>query len=275
MPQLAPCPDQLQLDFKLRVDLSMMTVEQYKSLSPEEMKALTFGEINEIYNRHYWRHWRMEPGNGAKMYEEYLEWLKGTPEEIQAHLNRLIRVTGDCDLPDLRSLKSLLKRGANSNSFEKGWNDGAPPLHQWALLACVEAVQLLLDHEADVSITDNYGRSALKHAAGALNWAETSKAEQVVKLIIQAGADVNVKSTLGYTPLMWAARAGNLEITQLLIELGANVHDTDNDGNNALHYARNPAHKHHPRVKQNRQATIRLLRKHGGKTGEELTVEGK
>jgi len=29
------------------------------------------------------------------------------------------------------------------------------------------------------------------------------------------------------------ARAGNLEITKLLIEKGASVDDTDNDGNNA------------------------------------------
>jgi ankyrin repeat protein len=83
-----------------------------------------------------------------------------------------------------------------------------------------------------------------------------------------------VKSTLGHTPLIWAARAGNLKITKLLIEKGANVHDTDNDGNNAMHYARNPGTKHDSTVRQNRQATIRLLRKHGGKTGEELKAEG-
>jgi ankyrin repeat protein len=131
-------------------------------------------------------------------------------------------------------------------------------------------VQFLLDHGADINILDNKGRSALEYATGALNWSKTSKAEQVVKLIIQAGADVNVKSTLGHTPLIWAARAGNLKITKLLLDKGANVQDTDNDGNNALHYARNPSTKHDSRVRQNRQATIRLLRKHGGKTGEEL-----
>jgi ankyrin repeat protein len=86
-------------------------------------------------------------------------------------------------------------------------------------------VQFLLDHGADINILDNLGRSALEYATGALNWSETTKAEQVVKLIIKAGADVNVKSTLGNTPLMWATRAGNLKITKLLIEKGANADD--------------------------------------------------
>ena len=260
MPQLASCPDQLQLDFKPR-EISMMTVDQYSALSPEERKALTWEEMNGVFNRDEWRKWRMEPGNGAKMFEEFLEWLKDTPAEIQTRLNNRILVTCTCDCQSLDMLKRLLSEGVNPNHRVEWCNDGSPTLHQWALYAHVEAVQLLLDHGADINILDNLGRSALEYATGALNWTETSKAEDVVKLIIQAGADVNVKSTLGYTPVMWAARAGNLEITKLLIEKGANVHDTDNDGNDALHYARNPAHKHHPRVKQNRQATIDLLRK--------------
>ena len=260
MPQLAPCPDQLHLDFKPR-GISMMTVEQYSALSPEERNALTWEEINEVFNRDEWRKWRMEPGNGAKMFEEYLEWLKDTSDEIQTRLNNRILVTCTREFQSLDMLKRGISEGADPNHRVEWCNDGSPTLHQWALYAHVEAVQFLLDHGADINILDNLGRSALEYATGALNWSETSKAEQVVKLIIQAGADVNVKSTLGFSPVMWAARAGNLEITKLLIEKGANVHDTDNDGNDALHYARNPAHKHHPRVKQNRQATIELLRK--------------
>ena len=46
-------PDQLQLDFKPR-GISMMTVEQYSALSPEERKALTFEEMNEVFNRDEW-----------------------------------------------------------------------------------------------------------------------------------------------------------------------------------------------------------------------------
>jgi ankyrin repeat protein len=274
MPQLAPCPDQLQLDFKPR-EISMMTVEQYSALSPEERNALTWEEINEVFNREEWRKWRMEPGNGAKMYEEYLEWLKDTPDEIQTRLNNRILVTCTRELQSLDMLKRLLSEGADPNHRVDWCNDGSPTLHQWALYAHVEAVQLLLDHGADINILDNLGRSAIEYATGALNWSETSKAEQVVKLIIQAGADVNVKSTLGNTPLMWATRAGNLKITKLLIERGANADDTDKDGNNALHYARNPGTKHASTIKQNRQATIRLLCKHSGKTREELKAEGK
>ena len=253
----------------------MMTVEQYYALSPEERNALTWEEINEVFNREEWRKWRMEPGNGSKMYEEYLEWLKDTPEEIQTRLNNRLLVTCTRELQSLDMLKRLLSEGADPNHRVEWCNDGSPTLHQWALYAHVEAVQLLLDHGADINILDNLGRSAIEYATGALNWSETSKAEQVVKLIIQAGADVNVKSTLGHTPLIWAARAGNLKITKLLIEKGANVDDTDNDGNNALHYARNPSTKHDSTVKQNRQATIRLLCKHSGKTREELKAEGK
>ena len=229
MPQLAPCPDQLQLDFKPR-EISLMTVEQFKALSPEERNALTFEEMNGVFNRDAWCKWGMKPGNGAKMYEEYLEWITPTPAEIQNRLNNRIPVSCTFEHQNFDSLKRQLSEGADPNYRAEWYNDGSPTLHQWALHAHVEAVQLLLDHGADINILDNLGRSALEYASGALNWSKTSKDEQVVKLIIQAGADVNVKSTLGNTPFIWAARAGNLKITKLLIEKGANADDTDNDG---------------------------------------------
>ena len=186
----------------------------------------------------------------------------------ELNLANHLLVTSTPKWQDLERLKNLLKKGANPNRRVKYHADGAPALHQWALTAQVEAVQLLLDHGAQVDILDDLGRSALKYATGALNWAETTHAEQVTRLIIEAGADINVKSKLGYTPLMWAARAGNPVITRLLIEKGANTLDKDNDGNDALHYSQNPGHEHASTVKQDRQATIKLLRRHGLGTGK-------
>jgi hypothetical protein len=71
---------------------------------------------------------------------------------------------------------------------------------------------------------------------------------------------LNAKHNGGGTPLHWAARKGQKEIVELLISNGANVNAQDEDGGTPLFYASNPE-------------IVDLLRKHGGKTGEELKAE--
>jgi len=44
-----------------------------------------------------------------------------------------------------------------------------------------------------------------------------------VKLLIDKGADVNVKNVGDRTPLMWAAMHGHTEVVRLLIDNGADV----------------------------------------------------
>jgi hypothetical protein len=45
------------------------------------------------------------------------------------------------------------------------------------------------------------------------------------KLLIEAGANVNIAAVgSGATPLMWAARNGNLDMVKLMVEHGANIH---------------------------------------------------
>ena len=60
------------------------------------------------------------------------------------HLDNRLLVTSAPKWQDLERLKNLLKKGANPNRRVKYHADGAPALHQWALMAQVEAVQLLL-----------------------------------------------------------------------------------------------------------------------------------
>lgn len=59
---------------------------------------------------------------------------------------------------------------------------------------------------------------------------------EVAKLLIETGSDINGNSKMG-TPLMACIVKGNNEITKLLIEKKANVNNTDDNGTSALIYA--------------------------------------
>ena len=75
-------------------------------------------------------------------------------------------------------------------------------------------VELLLDAGADVNLQDNYGRTALMEPSG-LGYIET------VRLLLEAGADVNLQDNYGWTALYHASRTGRTEIVRLLRAAGA------------------------------------------------------
>jgi len=77
--------------------------------------------------------------------------------------------------------------------------------------------------------------------------------------------NVNAKNQRGLTPLHAAAVNGHKEVTELLIDKSADVNAKTKRGDTPLDWA---IHREHTE-------TADLLRKHGGKTGEELKVEGK
>ena len=78
---------------------------------------------------------------------------------------------------------------------------------------------------------------------------------------MDAGTDVNAKDEDETTPLHRAAYYGHKEIVVLLIAKGADVNVKNDVGYTPLDWK-------HP-------DTAALLRKHGGKTAEELKAEGK
>ncbi|UKZ57021.1 hypothetical protein TrVGV298_010871 [Trichoderma virens] len=60
---------------------------------------------------------------------------------------------------------------------------------------------------------------------------------QVVQLLLEKGASVDVQGREGTAPIHCAARAGHLEMVEMLLEFGANIDIADGYGNTALHEA--------------------------------------
>ena len=89
---------------------------------------------------------------------------------------------------------------------------------------------------------------------------------EAVKQHLAAGTDVNAKTGSRWTPLHYTAREGHKEITDLLLTNGADVNAKNDEGGTPLDWAECCADK---------KETATLLRKHGGKTAEELKAEGK
>ena len=85
---------------------------------------------------------------------------------------------------------------------------------------------------------------------------------EIAGLLLKSGANVNERTDTGWTPLHLA---DNKKIAQLLITKGANLNAKNDDGETPLDWA----------IKRKDIAIASLLRKHGGKTGEELKAEGK
>jgi ankyrin repeat protein len=52
-------------------------------------------------------------------------------------------------------------------------------------------------------------------------WAARNGHEEVVKLLLEKGADAESKSSYDWTPLSWAAENGHEAVVKLLFEKGA------------------------------------------------------
>ena len=96
------------------------------------------------------------------------------------------------------------------------------------------AVQRLLEAVVDVTIEDEEGESPL-HVAALTVTGFSSAA--IVKLLVQAGAELNCRNIHEETPLLFAAQECNLPLAKVLLEAGAEVNCRNDRGSTPLVYA--------------------------------------
>jgi len=85
----------------------------------------------------------------------------------------------------------------------------------------IETVKILIDAGADVNAINSVGKTSLMMASMNCN----SNRVEIVKMLIIAGADVNIKMNDGQTALMIKCTRfhSNIKIANLLIDAGADV----------------------------------------------------
>ena len=134
----------------------------------------------------------------------------------------------------------------------------------------LEAAKQAIADGADVNAKDKYGGRTPLHR---------TDNKEIAELLIAAGADVNAKDSRRWTPLHGASWWGHKEVAELLIAKGADVNAKNDNGTTPLDRAiRNPLNaisSGNPHIDKNKAEIADLLRKHGGKTGEELKAEEK
>lgn len=114
--------------------------------------------------------------------------------------------------------------------------EGTSALHKASWKGHVDIVKLLLNNGADPNILSRDNSTPLSEASYGGH-------TEIVKLLLEKEADVNIASNDGSTPLMGASHNGFIEIVKLLLDKDANVNATDDYGYTALYNASSNRHK--------------------------------
>lgn len=98
----------------------------------------------------------------------------------------------------------------------------------------LERVKLLVQKGADITVTNNNGQALLHYASGDSNGVIV---ELIKYLVLQCHLDIHKKDNMGQTPFHYAAKTGSVGTLKFLIDQGASIDETDNEGQTALHLA--------------------------------------
>jgi hypothetical protein len=234
-------------------------VTEYQSpraLTPKELQGLvkeTQAQWSDgIGESYFWQ----DVGSGVRvdlypLFQGHELYVEQFDDGVAVPVPKYSRLPKAAEAGDIERIRQLLAQGEDVNATDR---TGTCALNRAVVMGHVDAALFLIEQGADVRARtsgkgDLTGQTALHYAC--MNQKTTT---ELLEALVGKGADVNARDTWGWTPLMWAANRGRIDLVGWLLEHGAdvNVRDTHrhNEGHTALMYT------HHLDV-------IHLLLRHG------------
>jgi ankyrin repeat protein len=115
--------------------------------------------------------------------------------------------------------------------------DGFTPVALASFFGQLAAVKALIAAGADVTAA---AKNGLK--VQALHAAVAGRNLEIVKAVLDAGADANAQQQAGFRPMHEAGANANRKLAELLLERGADPRLTSDDGKSAIDLARDKGH---------------------------------
>jgi len=133
-----------------------------------------------------------------------------------------------CENGNLGMVERLLDAGADPVSAQ---TSGLTPLMVAARTGHLPVVKALLARGAEVNT------ATVKTRNTALMWAVAGGHADVVRALVEARADPHASTANGWTPLMMAARRGDIALAKTLLAAGVGVNETGSAGMHVLPFA--------------------------------------
>lgn len=155
------------------------------------------------------------------------------PSPTSAQSSESVTLIGAIKSMQTSEVEAALQHDRNFEELDEfGW----APIHYAINLSrnpdneALEVVRLLMDSGADIRLQTRDGDTVLHLATRA-------RSEEMSRFLVEMGLEVNAQDAMGTTPLAFAAKFGKSDICRLLVEAGADPNLARLDGWTPLHFA--------------------------------------
>ncbi|KAJ5651018.1 uncharacterized protein N7484_004741 [Penicillium longicatenatum] len=152
------------------------------------------------------------------------------------HINKWTPLHAAVDGGHNELVELLLSRGAD---IKIPINTGRVPFYTAARNGSLELVRLLYEYSPDINVSTQEDQWTPLNVAADLGHFE------VVKFLIEKGADISIPNSARWTPVNSAAESGHLEVVKILVENGADIEVPNTTSMTPLYSA---ALRNHPQV---------------------------